>query len=141
MSHAKFAPMTASLLARKGEAAPWTNPVHRPAAWAADVVDTHEFAPAPPQPALHAHVPVNRPAHAAPPPSGAKMHKYALHMSETDYERLGLIAVKSGSTRQQLMQQALADFLAIKARAYGGQCACLESCDTGCCGDAAVDGA
>ena len=135
MSHAKFAAVTASLLARKGEAAPWEDPWRKPPLRRAEVAPVPVDAPPPPPPP-----PVFRPALAAPPPPPdlAKMHKYALHMTAGDYEKLGLIAVKHGSSRQQLMQQALADFLAVQAREYGGACACLGSCGMGC-GEAAAD--
>ena len=54
-------------------------------------------------------------------------------MSAHDYERLGILAVKSGVTRQQLLKDALAQFLADKARDYG--CACLGACNRGCSGE------
>jgi hypothetical protein len=70
---------------------------------------------------------------------GDRMHKYAVHMTECDYEKLGLIAVKHGTTRQQLMQRALAEFLAATAREYRGECGCLEACSSP--GDGAAPGA
>jgi hypothetical protein len=51
-------------------------------------------------------------------------------MSVHDYERLGILAVKSDVTRHQLLKDALAQFLADKAQDYG--CACLGACDRGC---------
>jgi hypothetical protein len=53
-------------------------------------------------------------------------------MSVHDYERLGILAVKSGVSRQQLLKDALAQFLAGSARDYG--CACLGACDRNCAG-------
>lgn len=112
MSTAKFASITAGLLARKGEAQPWAQePGKVPLAWRSDV----------------------RPAHAVPPPPPpAKDKSCSVRMSAHDYERLGILAVKSGVTRQQLLKDALADFLAGKARDYA--CACLGACDRGCAG-------
>src|SRR3954466_4125406 len=112
MSSGKFASITAGLLARKGEARPW------PAL-------TPEEAPAPAPLAW-------RPAPAAPPPppSEGKDKSCALRMSVHDYERLGILAIKEGVTRQQLLKQALADFLAARAAQYG--CACLGACNSGC---------
>ena len=110
MSSGKFASITAGLLARKGEARPW------PAL-------TAEEAPAP--------LPW-RPAIAAPPPppTEGKDKSCALRMSAHDYERLGILAVKAGVTRQQLLKQALAEFLAARAAEYG--CACLGACNSNC---------
>ena len=39
-------------------------------------------------------------------------------MSPHDYERLGILAVKTGVTRQELLKDALAQFLAAKAQDY-----------------------
>jgi hypothetical protein len=54
-------------------------------------------------------------------------------MSAHDFERLGILAVKSGSTRQQLLKDALAQFLASMAQDYA--CACLGACNRGCSGE------
>jgi len=43
-----------------------------------------------------------------------------------DYERLGILAVKSGTTRHHLMQEALKQFLAIETRLYDKECLCLS---------------
>jgi len=53
-------------------------------------------------------------------------------MSAHDYERLGILAVKANVTRQQLLKDALSQFLAAKARDY--TCACLGACDCSCSG-------
>jgi hypothetical protein len=47
-----------------------------------------------------------------------------------DYERLGILAVKADVTRQQLLKQALEEFLTARARQYG--CACLGACNSNC---------
>jgi len=115
MSSARFASITSSLLARKGEARPWAQEaaVTTPPAWRSDA----------------------RAAIAAPPPPPpAKDRSCAVRMSAHDYERLGILAVKSGVTRQQLLKDALAQFLAGKAQDYG--CACLGACNRGCSGEA-----
>jgi len=67
---------------------------------------------------------------APPPPPPGKDRSCAVRMSAHDYERLGILAVKTGSSRQQLLKQALAQFLAARAQDYG--CACLGACDRGC---------
>jgi hypothetical protein len=113
MSTAKFASITAGLLARKGEAQPWAQePGKMPLAWRSDI----------------------RTALAAPPPPPpAKDRSCSVRMSAHDYERLGILAVKSEVTRQQLLKDALAQFLAGKAKDYG--CACLGACNRGCSSD------
>ena len=63
-----------------------------------------------------------------PPP--VKDRSCAVRMSPHDYERLGILAVKTGTTRQPLLKQALAQFLAAKAEDYG--CACLGACERNC---------
>jgi len=111
MSHGKYAHITGELLARKGEARPWPAltrteemPEHRP--W--------RPAPAPPPP----------------PPPEIKERNCAFRMSAHDYERLGILAVKADVTRQQLLKQALEEFLASRAAQYG--CACLGACNSNC---------
>jgi predicted transcriptional regulator len=108
MSSAKFASITSGLLARKGEARPWAQLEATAPSWRGDI-----------------------PAMAAPPsPPPVKDRSCSVRMSAHDYERLGIVAVKSGSTRQKLLKDALAQFLAGKARDYA--CACLGACDRGC---------
>lgn len=111
MSSAKFASITASLLARKGEARPWTSD----AALAVPLSWQDEF----------------RAARSEPPSSApGKQRACSVRMSAQDYERLGILAVKANVTRQQLLKDALNQFLAAKARDYA--CACLGACDRGC---------
>jgi hypothetical protein len=120
MSSAKFASITAGLLARKGEAQPWNMPGNL----AGNTLDAQE-----PQKAPLAW----RPPLAvtpSPPPPPAKDRSCSVRMSAHDYERLGILAVKSGSSRQQLLKDALAQFLAAKARDHG--CACLGACNNDC---------
>lgn len=108
MSNAKFASITASLLARKGEARPWAQ-----------------------EDAMAASLSWNsnlRTAVAPPPP--LKDRSCSVRMSAHDFERLGILAVKSNVTRQELLKDALNQFLAAKADAYG--CACLGTCNRGC---------
>jgi hypothetical protein len=110
---AKFASITAGLLARKGEAQPWNGLLPEadkaPLAWRSE-----------PMPA----------AAATPPSPPAKDKSCSVRMSAHDYERLGIIAVKTGASRQQLLKEALAQFLAGKARTLS--CACLGACENRC---------
>ncbi len=112
MSSAKYASITSGLLARKGEAQPWN----------------HTGEPAPISLPWRTYTPEAESA--APPPPPGKDRSCSLRMSAHDYERLGILAVKSDSTRQQLLKDALAQFLAAKAQDYG--CACLGACDSNC---------
>jgi len=115
MSSAKFASITAGLLARKGEAQPWNQlgraePEQRtPPVWRTQLPEA-------------AAVP--------PPPPPGKDKSCSVRMSMHDFERLGILAVKSGTTRQQLLKGALAQFLDAKAKDFG--CACLGACDSNC---------
>ena len=113
MSNAKFASITAGLLARKGEARPWDQlePAAAPSSW---------------------HGNIRTMASAAPPPPPAGDRSCAVRMSAHDYERLGILAVKANVTRQQLLKDALSQFLAAKAQDYA--CACLGACDRSCSG-------
>ena len=115
MSSAKFASITSSLLARKGEARPWAQEAQltTPAAWRSE-----------PRAAIAA----------PPPPPPTRDRSCAVRMSAHDYERLGILAIKSDSSRQQLLKDALAEFLASKAQDYG--CACLGACNRGCSSEA-----
>ena len=130
-SSGKFASVTASLLARKGEGQPWmqggmqggmqgaapaAEPARMPLAWRNE----------------------GRSVPAAPPPSSpekgaAKDKSCSVRMSQHDFERLGILAVKTGVTRQALLKDALARFLAAKADDFG--CACLNGSVGACTND------
>ncbi len=112
----KFASITSGLLARKGEARPWSYPEDNPPM------------PQPPPPLLWRPEAAPQPA-SAPPPS-AKDKSCAVRMSAQDFERLGILAVKRGVTRQQLMKDALAQMLASQAKIFA--CACMGNCDRDC---------
>ena len=147
MSSGKFASVTASLLARKGEGQPWMQAsaqesVRQPLAWRSDMPTASVAAPPPEawgaRPAVAAPPPPPRveirtapPAMAAPPPPPpVKGKSCSLRMSLHDFERLGILAVKAGVPRQVLLKDALAQLLNTKARDYG--CACLGECERNC---------
>jgi len=123
MRQAKFAPITAALLARKGEARPWGYDGAEIAA------EPHEefFTPRPVAPLREEHANDASPAPLAfaLPQTGDGMRRVTLRMSQIDYERLGLIAAKRDITRQRLLHQMLHDFLASAAHEYGAQCGCI----------------
>ena len=123
MRQGKFAPVTAALLARKGEARPWG----------------YDGAGTGPQPnagfySLHAAAPLHEehannvspsPIAVALPQTNDGMRRLTLRVSQADYERLGLIAAKRDLTRQRLLHRMLDDFLAGAADEYGAQCGCI----------------
>lgn len=120
MSSTKFASITAGLLARKGEAQPWNNLGNN----LGSSLGTQEAEKVP----LVWRAPLA--VAAPPPPPPAKDKACAVRMSGRDYERLGILAVKSGVSRQQLLKDALEQFLAGKAKDYG--CVCLGACNRNC---------
>lgn len=111
MSSARFAPITSVLLARKGEARPW-NQLPKAEVENVSAIPWHPY----------------RPAIAAPSPEKDRVCSF--RMSAHDFERLGILAVKKNSTRQQLLKEALVEFLAAKAEEYG--CACLHDTPGAC---------
>lgn len=123
MSSAKYASISASLLARKGEAQPWNHTGNPVGHHAGTAEPEHISLP------WRAYTPPEA-VGAAPPPPPGKDKSCSIRMSAHDYERLGILAVKSDSTRQQLLKDALAEFLAAKAQDYG--CACLGACNKNC---------
>ena len=120
MSSPRFAPITAGLLARKGEAQPWKQVGKVPV----DAVENVASIP---------WQPYTLPVVTEPHPPG-KERACSIRMSAHDFERLGILAVKKDTTRQQLLKEALAEFLAAKAQDYG--CACLGACNQDCSSEA-----
>ena len=114
MSSARFASITSSLLARKGEAQPWSPGTAEPEKLS---LPWRQHAPE---------------AAAAPPPPRppVKEKSCSIRMSAHDFERLGILAIKTGASRQQLLKDALSEFLASRADDYG--CYCLGACDNDC---------
>jgi hypothetical protein len=124
MSTGKFASITSSLLARKGEATPWAQGGQPTLAWRAE----------PPEPAPQFIKPPPAMARAtAPPPPPATLKRCSVRLYQADYERLGLMAVKKDVTRQQLLQTALGEVLANMAREFPRSCSCIgEGCGKAC---------
>jgi hypothetical protein len=112
MSQPRFAPITASLLARKGEAAPLVP--KQPLAW------LHEVTPAPVS---------------APADTGEKPHRIMVALSAREYETLGIAAVKKGSTRHRIAREAMDHYFAQLAHEFHDQCRCVSDAarDGGCC--------
>ncbi|OJT97473.1 MAG: hypothetical protein BGN82_07175 [Alphaproteobacteria bacterium 65-7] len=66
-----------------------------------------------------------------PPPPPGKTRACAVRMTAQDHERLGILAVKLGTTRQHLLKQALAQFLEGQAQVHA--CTCLGRGGTDAC--------
>ena len=105
MSSPRFAPITAGLLARKGEAQPWKQ-VGKVPVEAVEAVEKVASIP---------WQPYTPPVVTGPHPPG-KDRTCSIRISAHDFERLGILAVKKDTTRQQLLKEALTEFLAAKAQ-------------------------
>jgi len=112
VNSAKFASITPDLVVRKGEARPWPQVEPAPrsphpvaAAEDEDPLDTDEMV----------HAPLAQ--------DGTK--RCSFRLTPCEYERLGIIAVKRNLSRQQVLRQALDEYLAAIELEYGGECACL----------------
>jgi hypothetical protein len=157
MSAQKFASITADLLARKGDASP--SGIARPSkatlAWDTQriVPEMVRFSPmhatlaqSVARPPAEVKVPTHedeRGSDDAPPAGFAdhvpatadKRHRISLALTTDEHERLGIVAVKRGMTRHQLMRHALDDYFQKLASEYRTQCACVSGragCRTGC---------
>lgn len=143
MSGHKFASITASLLARKGEAQAWNQIGDRtgshPGLHAGVQLGTHADCHADAHHGMAEVEKIPRPWHSPaalptdpppPPPHAAKEKSCMLRMSAHDFERLGILAIKTGSSRQQLLKDALSEFLSNRADEYG--CSCLGACENNC---------
>ena len=133
MSRPRFAAITSDLLARKGEARPWGELPKLPMSWHA-APTPEQAAPAPTPVPEQIAMPVPPPLLAAPAPhicelprspaAHGEVKKIAVRLSGHDYKRLGILAVKRGSSRQRLLQEALDSLLTGLPLPFGG-CACL----------------
>jgi hypothetical protein len=123
MSHRKFAAMTGSLLARKGEACPsaepqfvmpdiWRRPVEPPAAASGPAPEIEREPDAPPS---FAAKPVQAP------------HKIAMRLTEAQHLRLRVAAAQLQVTRQALLAAALDHYLTTVCASGRPGCACLRS--------------
>lgn len=122
MSQTKFAPITSSLLARKGDAVPSALPVKPSLFWARN--------DAPPQPVDYSVPAVRSPGS----PQTAKLHKMLVAISALQFEKLGIAAVKKGVTRHQIVRIALELHLE-RLKRENSDCGCLAtdgSCTQDC---------
>lgn len=138
MSAHKFFPITASLLARKGEAFP-------SAFFAKDSFRTEVVGRVPhaaPSPVAKAHsvartVEANGHDHADPHRrhEADRPHKIRVALSDAEYEKLGLAAVKHNVTRHQLIREAIDTYVDRLIRKYRKDCRCIGG--DGSCSEAA----
>ena len=120
MSNSPFAPITSNLLARKGDAMP--SGAKPSLFWTRDV---------PPPPLVH-EAPRRAPTPPL-PPDGSKPHRMMVTLSPTEFEKLGIAAVKKGLTRHQIVRAALDAHLERLKREYGG-CGCMAQPSQSNCG-------
>jgi hypothetical protein len=121
MSHARFAPITANLLARKGSAMPSRMP---PAAILPPFVPA-----AAEQSSPRAAAPVAQPEpendRDAQPHDPSRAKKLFIPLSHREHERLAIAAVKTGLSRHQLVRDALEMYFEQLSADMGDDCACI----------------
>lgn len=129
MSVGNFASLTAGLLARKGEAKPSPIMASENFPFAQRVTRTPVDAPVSAGPALQSKLrELPSPSTVADVP--VKLRRMFLQLSAKEYEALGLVAVKKGTTPQHLLRQALHDCVAEFVEQSNGSCHCIRfNCD------------
>lgn len=127
MGAGNFARLKADLLVRKGEAEP--SPVMATFPFAQRVAPGPVDAPVPAGPRRHSE----RRELLDPSTIPDKPRRMVMQLSTKEYELLGLVAVKKGTTPQYLLRTALHEFLADIVEQYNGSCQCIGS---GCCDQA-----
>jgi hypothetical protein len=158
----RFTPMTAELLARKGEARPFNllstgeaSIVRRdvvqefdasahafPLRKAADAKgsSTHPEKPSEingaPTPAPHANPLFGAGNFSAGKLSAGRRHSVSVHVTDGEFERLALIAVKKRVNRQQLLRLAIDHYLEKLAHEYRADCRCISASGSCCGGEA-----
>jgi hypothetical protein len=102
--------------------------------------DLRAFAPPAPVRPTRAQAEPERPAESGDRRSffadtgGEKRHRMSLGLTQEEHERLGIVAVKKGLTRHQLMRDALDHYFDKLASDYKAECACIATggCRNGC---------
>jgi hypothetical protein len=57
------------------------------------------------------------------------LRKCTVKISHHDYERLGILAVKQGKSRQRLLQETVNSLFTGMTQEFGNSCQCLGKCD------------
>ena len=67
------------------------------------------------------------------PASPKKPRRLMIVLSDEEYETLGILAVKKGFSRHQILRKALDGYLEWLVDEYGTKCRCISlTCSTGC---------
>jgi hypothetical protein len=127
VSSAKFSPMTASLLARKGDAAPSLAmlPV-RPSAFA----KTKPASP-PPPPFISADAVRSANGHSGGHEGVEKPRRIMVSVTADEFEKLGIAAIKKDRTRHEIVRAALDAYFVQLAAELPRKCNCMT--DGPCC--------
>jgi hypothetical protein len=118
VTSAKFAPITASLLAQKGDAAP--SVVVPVTASPRAALVPRDDRPAPPE--LPPFVFPNP----RQPDSAGKLRRIVVFIRPEELERLGIVAVKKGISRNDILRGALDDYFRKLSAEFSRPCACME---------------
>jgi hypothetical protein len=133
MSNLRFAPITSGLLARKGQAGPsQLFPPPPESYWRAAPRTNGSTASVtmPPQDEV-VEAPVEISVKAA--HHDDRPHKVRVSLSENEFERFGIAAVKRGIARHQLLREAINDYVDRLMRDYEN-CGCITGvATTACC--------
>jgi hypothetical protein len=146
VSYSRFAPITGTLLARKGDAAPSVGPsvgLKRVFGWAG------QPAPTPREPFVEIPREIPIPPLTAPPgepeqhdamehqrkPQSLfdKPKRIVVSFSPCEFERLGIAAVKKNMSRHDLVRYTMNQFLQKLGRESQSHCACLNSGESSNC--------
>lgn len=125
MSHARFAPITANLLARKGSAMPSTMMPHHPVP-----VFVETPRPMAPSHAAPAIAPQDNDHDTHLPHDPARPKKLFIALSHREHERLAIAAVKTGLNRHQLVRDALEAYFEQLSYDMREGCACMSGAKT-----------
>lgn len=109
MSSAKFAAITASLLTRKGDAAPSVVVPVKPPRPALVPRDDRSITSAPRQ-----------------PDNPEKLRRIMVPITPEELERLCIAAIKKGAKRQDIVREALGDYFRKLSAELPYPCACME---------------
>ena len=110
MSSAKFAAITASLLARKGDAVP---SIVAPVA-------------ASPRPALVPRDDQPIRSEPRPPDNTDKLRRIAVSITAEELERLRIAAIKKGTNRHDIVRRALEEYFRKLSAEFPYPCTCME---------------
>ena len=130
MNVGKFASLTAGLLVRKGEAHPsvlsGSPVVNFPSPERRHGGHTHEHKPTP-APARKTASGKSPPPPPREPP--VKPRRLMVTLTPSEFETLGHMSIKKGTSRHQLVRNALDEYMSLLGEEFGGDCQCIY---TGC---------